>query len=167
MQIVLARVDEDFKVVRERRTDLGERPDMERVDKPVAMMWKNDGDAADVEKAKAYAATEGYTVFTYKGERDPLGRAKRDVLRLKRGKSSKKILLPKYNEKHGWLGGDTKRLYAFTDKLTGHVSVHPGRRAGHSHIPVGDNATVRPATRSEAEQYWQNPLHSGWKVEED
>lgn len=92
MQIVLARVDEDWRVVRARRTDLGERPVMEQVDKPVTIMWLNDGDAADVEKAKAYAETEGYTVFTYKGERDPLARAKRDVLHQKRSGRYKSLL---------------------------------------------------------------------------
>lgn len=48
---------------------------------PKAIVWANEGDAAEVRKAKDYAAREGYRVFLYPvGERDPLGRAKREVL---------------------------------------------------------------------------------------
>lgn len=30
----------------------------------------------------------------------------------------------------------------------------------------GPEADVRVATRTEAEEHWQNPLHAGWKVAE-
>jgi len=48
-------------------------------------MWKNRGDAKDLAKARAYAAEQSsdrpHRVFTYPtSERDPLGRAKRDVV---------------------------------------------------------------------------------------
>lgn len=81
MQIVLARIEEDFRVKELRRADMGERPIMEAVPKPVACMWLNNGSDADVAKAQAYARAEGYTVFTYKGSRDPLTQAKKDVMR--------------------------------------------------------------------------------------
>lgn len=75
------------------------------------------------------------------------------------------IPLPKWSGKHGWKGGDTHRLFTFTDKLTGGKSVHPGNRGlRHSAIPIGPNASVRPATRAEAVALWQSPLHTGWKV---
>jgi hypothetical protein len=71
--------------------------------------------------------------------------------------------LPTWNDKRGWAGGDSHRLYAFVDKLTGDVVVRPGGRdIGGS----GPNATVRLATRVEGEARWQKPLHPGWKVEE-
>ena len=79
--IVLARLEEDFRVIEYRRTDLGERPLMERIDKPVACIWLNAGSDDDVSKAQKYAATAGYTVYTYAtSERDPLGRAKKDIV---------------------------------------------------------------------------------------
>lgn len=68
--------------------------------------------------------------------------------------------LPKYTEKRGWVGGDSRTLYAFTDERTGQVHVYPGGAARG----VGPACTVRVATRSEAEAGWQNPLHAGWKV---
>lgn len=82
--IVLAWVLEDFEVVRERRADLGERPITRRVLVPKAAVWLKRGSAADVLRAQTYADKEtGYKirVFTYPtNERDPLGRAKREVL---------------------------------------------------------------------------------------
>jgi hypothetical protein len=53
-------------------------------------MWLRDGDDIDVRKASAHAAKQtdySVAVFTYpKGERDPLGKAKRDLVELmKRG----------------------------------------------------------------------------------
>ena len=85
---------------------------------------------------------------------------------MRRGHS---IPLPRWTDKHGWKGGDSHRLFTFTDKLTGHMTVHPGNsglRPPYLRIPVGPNATVRSATRAEAEALWQSPLHAGWKVAE-
>lgn len=81
LTIVLARVETETEVVRERRTDLGEAPIMREVPRPVACVWLRSGTAADVEKASTFAATEGYIVYTYPTtERDPLGRAKAEVV---------------------------------------------------------------------------------------
>lgn len=45
-----------------------------------AAMWLRDGDEGDLERAKAYAATEGYQVLTYpESEADPLGNAREYV----------------------------------------------------------------------------------------
>lgn len=77
MQIVLARLDETAEVVRYGRMDLGERHDWAVAVRPVALMWTNEGRSDDVEKARAYAATEGYTVLTFDPPvRDPLGKAR-------------------------------------------------------------------------------------------
>lgn len=80
-------------------------------------------------------------------------------------RSASRVSLPRWSDTKGWKGGDSRRLYAFIDNLTGRVTVHPGN-AGlrHSSVPVGPNATVRPATRLEAERHWQSPLHDGWRV---
>lgn len=81
-QIVLARKEQSFRPVGTARVDLGERPQMEAYDVGVAMMWLLSGDEKDVEKAKRYASTEGYTVLLYPtDERDPLTRARRDILK--------------------------------------------------------------------------------------
>lgn len=78
---------------------------------------------------------------------------------------AKKADLPRYTEKHGWVGGDSRTLYAFTDRRTGQVSVHPGGGPKRKLLMrVGPEVDVRIASRSEAEEHWQNPLHMGWKV---
>ena len=77
----------------------------------------------------------------------------------------KKVVLPRYDDRRGWIGGDSKTLYAFTDRRTGSVAVYPGGGAGKKlAMHVGPEANVRLATRSEAESLWQSPLHAGWKV---
>ncbi len=44
---------------------------------PKALVWLNEGDADDLEKAKAHADKEGFSVFTYPtSEKDPIGKAK-------------------------------------------------------------------------------------------
>jgi hypothetical protein len=68
--------------------------------------------------------------------------------------------LPYYDERKGWRGGDTRTLYAYVGQQTGQVVVRPGGGAGN----IGPAATVRIATRDEAERLWQSPLHSGWRV---
>lgn len=74
------------------------------------------------------------------------------------------IVLPHYDTRQSvWRGGDSHRLYAFTDKRTGHVFIRPGD--ARAVTGIGPEVTVRPARRAEAAA-WQSPLHSGWKVEE-
>lgn len=69
--------------------------------------------------------------------------------------------LPRYNERRGmWTGGDSRTLYAFTSLITGHTWVVPGGYV----MNWGPEATVRVATRDEAEELWQRPLHPGWAV---
>jgi hypothetical protein len=46
-----------------------------------ACVWLNKAKQSDIAKAETFAKTEGYTVFTYSNERDPLGRAKKDVMK--------------------------------------------------------------------------------------
>jgi hypothetical protein len=43
-------------------------------------MWLNEATPSDVEKARRHAAERGYHVFTFTGEKDPLGAARRAVL---------------------------------------------------------------------------------------
>jgi hypothetical protein len=66
--------------------DLGERPELRDVLVPRACMWLNEATVRDVEAAKAYANREGFKVFTYTNEKDPIGAAKRDILRPKGGR---------------------------------------------------------------------------------
>jgi hypothetical protein len=44
-------------------------------------MWLNKGTEADLAKAKAYAERDGRTVLCYENEKEPLQRARKDVLR--------------------------------------------------------------------------------------
>lgn len=77
---------------------------------------------------------------------------------------AKKIKIPRWDDRKGWTGGELHRLYAFTCLHTGQVQIRPaGLRPGDS---PGPNCDVRPARRAEAEEGWQRPLHSGWKVVE-
>lgn len=80
----------------------------------------------------------------------------------------KKVSLPRYDERRGWTGGDSRTLYAFTDRRTGSVDVHPGGGGAGKKLLMhsGPELTVRVASRSEAEELWQRPLHVGWKVAE-
>lgn len=69
--------------------------------------------------------------------------------------------LPRYDERKGlWRGGDSRTLYAFTSLQTGRTWVAPGG----TEMYWGPEATVRVATRDEAEELWQRPLHPGWTV---
>lgn len=85
-KVVYARVDEEHVVERERRTDLGERPVMRVVPKGVAGMLSNHCPepklAELLGKAESYVSpSEGWRVYVYPStERDPLGRAKREVV---------------------------------------------------------------------------------------
>lgn len=77
------------------------------------------------------------------------------------------VAAPAFRSKLGrWTGGDKDTLYAFTDKATGKTFVRPGGGTKASSLMngIGPEATVRVATKSEAEEHWQAPLHSGWKT---
>jgi hypothetical protein len=79
-QIVLAKLVEDSRIIGEARVDLGERHKRESYLKPVAVMWKREGDSEDVARAHEYATADGYTVYVYPTtERDPLGQAKKEI----------------------------------------------------------------------------------------
>ena len=81
VQCVIAWTEEDSVVVKERRSDLGERPLMRSVKVARTALWLNRATPKDVEKARVYAAAEGYHVFTFPpSERDPRGAAARAVL---------------------------------------------------------------------------------------
>jgi len=69
---------------------------------------------------------------------------------------------PKYSERRGWTGGDSRTLYAIEDQRTGRVVVRPGGELAG----IGSEAVVRIATRAEAEEHWQGQLHAGWHVAE-
>ncbi len=80
VQIVLARLDEDYIVTRHNAGTVHERRTSVRADKPVALVWLRSGDDADVEKARAFAKTQGYTVLLYgTDETDPLNRARKEI----------------------------------------------------------------------------------------
>ena len=66
--------------------DLGQRAGMVAVRRATAMTWLLRGTDADVEKARRFGESEGYTVFTYPtSEPDPIARAKADALKASRG----------------------------------------------------------------------------------
>ncbi len=79
--VVLARLVDDFEVVPGAyATDLGQLVKTRQIKIPRACMWKASSLPKDVEKAREFAAKEGYTVFVYpKGTRDVLARAKREI----------------------------------------------------------------------------------------
>ena len=66
------------------RHDLGERPKLVDVKKPYAAMWRNAGTEVDVGKAREYARKNnpvtGRVMVYPVTEKDPLGRARKDVL---------------------------------------------------------------------------------------
>ena len=83
--VVVAWMDEEHRAVGFdiSRIDLGERPKMEDVLIPRAAIWVADGRAADIDRARAFAAGfgRGAKVFTFlKSEADPIGAAKRWLL---------------------------------------------------------------------------------------
>jgi hypothetical protein len=66
------------------RHDLGERPKLVDVKKPYAAMWRNRGTETDIAKAHEYSRKEnpktGRVMVYPTTEKDPLGRARKDVL---------------------------------------------------------------------------------------
>lgn len=107
----------------------------------------------------------------YEAEGDP--RAREIAARTVRARASEgapglvrnaaRSRLPTYDERKGWTGGDSRTLYAFTDRRTGGVTILPGPGA-QGITAIGPEVTVRVATRAEAEEGWQSPLHRGWTV---
>ena len=95
VQIVIAWLVEEVRFSgKPYAADLGERPKMETVRDARACMWLNAGTEVDVEKARKYAASDVSRsstdpdatrhVFVFqKTEKDPIGRAKREVLKAK------------------------------------------------------------------------------------
>lgn len=79
MQIVLARLDDDAEVIKVGRSDLGEMHTFRAVKKPVALMWATHGGESDKARAERFANSEGYTVFCYDAEEEPLDRARREI----------------------------------------------------------------------------------------
>ena len=90
-KIVLAWIVEDFEVVSERRTDLGERPRLKTVFVPKTVMWLNYGTPQDLEKAVGYAKTQTdhkILVFDYPdSEKDHSERPRRTSSRSTRNRS--------------------------------------------------------------------------------
>ena len=79
-QIVLAKLVDTQVVKKLGRVDVGERHQFENIKVPVSVMWLNNGEDYDVAEAEKYAKAEGYTVFLYEGEPNPLERARQDIL---------------------------------------------------------------------------------------
>lgn len=75
--------------------------------------------------------------------------------------------LPRYSaKKGGWTGGDTRTLYRFDgggDGANAWWRVVPGM-GSRGVLSHGPDTRVRVATKAEAEEKWQSPLHSGWTV---
>jgi hypothetical protein len=65
MQIVIAWTEQTSEFVAHRRIDLGEPPIMREVTIAKACTWLLDGDAVDLARAQAYAATNGGSVYTF------------------------------------------------------------------------------------------------------
>lgn len=83
--IVLARIEDEMQVTGEWTREYGDgvnyMPKLRRQPKAVAVMWLRDAKDSDVPKARAFAASEGYTlVMVPRADRDPLTYAKRQVL---------------------------------------------------------------------------------------
>lgn len=69
--------------------DLGNRPTTKQVKKAFSATWKRDGAPEDIAKALSFMKRDHPDtgrVYTYdKGEKDPLGRARKDILSGKKG----------------------------------------------------------------------------------
>lgn len=77
-----------------------------------------------------------------------------------------KTTLPKYNARRGlWVGGDSRKLYTFTDQRTGHTFT---KRPGEVHAAGPPDVSVRVATKAEGEAWWGDEAEfkpfsaSGW-----
>lgn len=57
------------------------REDYKLTPEPKALIWLNEGNESDLEKAKKFAKEENYSVFTFPTtEKDPLGLAKKQIM---------------------------------------------------------------------------------------
>lgn len=86
LQIVLAWLSDERRMVRERRTDLGELPVFEDYVLPHSAMWMNRGTEEDLQKAVDYAGRQSHrhAVYAYpRSEGDPLGRARAEIMGVK------------------------------------------------------------------------------------
>lgn len=81
-QIVIAWPDETMELVDPGAPDIGRSAKFTARPIGKAAMWLRRGTPADLEKARAYCATEpGRRAYSYPiSERDPLGRARREVI---------------------------------------------------------------------------------------
>lgn len=85
--IVLARVCVDMVVDGPWAADLGRRPKMKEVRRPEGCVWCYKGTEEDLAKARKYAESEGYMVFTYPSAwtgDEAFERAKADVMTAKK-----------------------------------------------------------------------------------
>lgn len=85
---------------------------------------------------------------------------------LRRQVAGRPASLPKWSEKRGWHGGDRHTLYLFSWPRSDGVilsNVYPGDRIPEA---ADHRSVVRVATRAEAEEMYQDPLHGGWTVED-
>jgi len=84
--IVLAKADTEHVLAKEGRIDLGERHKFKEVPVGLALVWRGptsreSEDPSELARAEKFAQAEGYRVFVYpKEERDPLVRARREVI---------------------------------------------------------------------------------------
>ena len=82
-QIVIAWTENDADFVRQEYIGGGEHRNIFKdVIRPKACMWLNEGTQADIQKAKDYLRSEQRDgrVFVYSNERDPLAKAKEQIL---------------------------------------------------------------------------------------
>lgn len=84
--IVLSRLLDDFEIVGKARIDAGESHKTRDIKVARALVWrrnvKDHALPAELLKAQEAAKDGGYSVFVYPStERDPLNRAKRDLLK--------------------------------------------------------------------------------------
>jgi len=63
--IVVARLVDDVEVIGVARIDLGERHKTRAIKRAEACCWLNEGGPEDVKKARSWAESNGYTVFTF------------------------------------------------------------------------------------------------------
>ena len=85
--IVIAWSVDEVRLVRERRTDLGERPEMATVREGRACVWLNEGTADDVAKAEAYlreTQPDGRVFVFATGEADVLAKARAAIVEAQR-----------------------------------------------------------------------------------
>lgn len=79
--IVCARVEEETVIARAGQIDIGRQHTFAKKNTPRALVWKLKGQLEDLDKAKLWASSEGYEVFTYSlSEAHPLEKARAEIL---------------------------------------------------------------------------------------